>query len=192
MKEARPWTLMCSYNKINGGVLPVKSPRTLTEILRDEWGFDGYVMSDWGAVNDRVKGLAAGLELEMPSSNGVRDAQIVAAVRGGTLEEAVLDQGGGAHPEHRVPAYAGCTGIRRREFAPARHTMRWRAELETESAVLLQQRRARSCRLHGAAKIAVFIGRLRAKSPGIRAAAASHINVSTGRDARWKRHPCAR
>ena len=49
-------------------------------------------MSDWGAVNDRVKGLAAGLELEMPSSNGVRDAQIVAAVRGGTLDEAVLDK----------------------------------------------------------------------------------------------------
>jgi len=57
-----------------------------------EWGFKGYVMSDWGAVNDRVKGLEAGLELEMPASGGDNDAMIVKAVKDGALEEKILDQ----------------------------------------------------------------------------------------------------
>jgi len=63
----------------------------LTTILREEWGFDGLVMSDWGAVDERVPALEAGLDLEMPSSGGVRDAEIVAAVEAGTLDPAVLD-----------------------------------------------------------------------------------------------------
>jgi beta-glucosidase len=82
---------MCSYNKINGEYAS-ESKRFLTDILRDEWGFDGIVISDWGAVNDRVKGLIAGLELEMPSSGGFSDAKLVKAVKEGELEEAVLDQ----------------------------------------------------------------------------------------------------
>ena len=82
---------MCSYNKING-TYASENPWLLTEVLRDEWGFKGYVMSDWGAVNDRVEGLKAGLDLEMPSSNGINDAEIVKAVQEGTLDEAVLDQ----------------------------------------------------------------------------------------------------
>lgn len=60
-------------------------------MLRDDWGFDGLVVSDWGAVNDRVVGVAAGLDLEMPASGGRTDAQLVAAVRAGTLPESVLD-----------------------------------------------------------------------------------------------------
>ncbi len=89
--NAKPWTVMCSYNKINGEYAS-ESKRFLTDILRDEWGFDGIVISDWGAVNDRVKGLIAGLELEMPSSGGFSDAKLVKAVKEGELEEAVLDQ----------------------------------------------------------------------------------------------------
>ena len=91
VSEASPWTVMCSYNKING-TYASQSSWLLTEVLRDEWGFDGLVVSDWGAVHDRVAALAAGLDLEMPPKLGVDDEAIVAAVRAGELDEAVLDQ----------------------------------------------------------------------------------------------------
>ena len=91
VKKSQPYTVMCSYNKING-TYASENPWLLTKVLRDEWGFEGYVMSDWGAVNDRVEGLKAGLELEMPSSNGINDAEIVKAVQEGTLDEAILDR----------------------------------------------------------------------------------------------------
>ncbi|WP_447911989.1 glycoside hydrolase family 3 C-terminal domain-containing protein [Microbacterium phyllosphaerae] len=90
VKDAQPWTVMCSYNRING-VYASEDPWLLTQVLRDDWGFDGLVVSDWGAVNDRVAGVAAGLDLEMPSSGGRTDAQLVAAVRAGDLAESVLD-----------------------------------------------------------------------------------------------------
>ncbi|MDO5134581.1 MAG: glycoside hydrolase family 3 C-terminal domain-containing protein [Eubacteriales bacterium] len=91
VKQAKPWTVMCSYNRING-TYAAQNKETLTDILRDEWGFDGYVVSDWGAVNDRVEDLKAGLDLEMPSSGGASDEAIVQAVRDGSLKEEVLDQ----------------------------------------------------------------------------------------------------
>lgn len=94
VEDAQPWTVMCSYNRING-VYASEDPWLLTQVLRDEWGFEGLVVSDWGAVNERVPGLAAGMDLEMPSSNGVTDAQIVAAVRDGSLDESVLDTAAG-------------------------------------------------------------------------------------------------
>lgn len=90
VKKEKPWTVMCSYNKING-TYAAQNHKYLTEVLRDEWGFDGYVMSDWGAVNSRVEDLKAGLDLEMPSSMGVNDRLIVGAVQSGELEESVLD-----------------------------------------------------------------------------------------------------
>lgn len=90
VKKEKPWTVMCSYNKING-VYAAENHKYLTETLRDKWGFDGYVMSDWGAVNNRVEDLKAGLDLEMPSSNGVNDNLIVGAVESGELSEEVLD-----------------------------------------------------------------------------------------------------
>lgn len=91
VKEQKPWTIMCSYNKING-VYAAQNKKYLTDILREEWGFDGYVMSDWGAVDDRVADLEAGLELEMPSSGGQNDRLIVEAVKNGKLKEEVLDR----------------------------------------------------------------------------------------------------
>ena len=91
VKEADPWTVMCSYNRING-VYASEDPWLLTDVLRKEWGFRGYVMSDWGAVSDRVAGVAAGLDLEMPSSGGVNDRKIVEAVKAGKLDEKLVDQ----------------------------------------------------------------------------------------------------
>lgn len=75
---------MCSYNRING-VFASENKWLLTDVLRKEWGFDGYVVSDWGAVNKRVEGLVAGLDLEMPDSDGTTDRQIVEAVKSGKL-----------------------------------------------------------------------------------------------------------
>jgi beta-glucosidase len=89
--EAKPWTVMCAYNKLNGEYAS-QNRWLLTEVLRKEWGFEGLVVSDWGAVHDRVAALAAGLDLEMPPYLGVSDAAIVAAVRSGTLDETLLDQ----------------------------------------------------------------------------------------------------
>ncbi|MBE1576984.1 glycoside hydrolase family 3 C-terminal domain-containing protein [Amycolatopsis roodepoortensis] len=89
--EAQPATVMCSYNRVNG-VYAAQNRRLLTDVLRDEWGFDGAVVSDWGAVNDRVAALAAGLDLEMPGTGGSGDAEIVAAVRSGELDEGVVDR----------------------------------------------------------------------------------------------------
>lgn len=91
VKGGKPWTVMCSYNKINGEYAS-ENYHYLTEILRDEWGFEGYVMSDWGAVNDRVEGLKAGLDLEMPSSGGINDTYLAEAVKEGRLNEQVLDK----------------------------------------------------------------------------------------------------
>lgn len=91
VKKAKPWTIMCSYNKING-IFASENSDLLTDLLRDEWGFNGYVVSDWGAVNDRVKGLVAGLDLEMPSSKGTTDAEIVQAVKDNILPVEIIDE----------------------------------------------------------------------------------------------------
>ncbi len=90
VQDAQPWTVMCSYNRLNG-VYTSEDPWLLTTVLRDEWGFEGLVVSDWGAVNERVTGLVAGLDLEMPASGGRTDAQLVDAVRSGDLDESALD-----------------------------------------------------------------------------------------------------
>lgn len=91
VRRAQPWTVMCAYNKLNG-VYGSENRWLLTEVLRDEWGFDGLVVSDWGAVHDRVAALEAGLDLMMPSVGSRPDDEVVAAVRDGSLDEAVLDQ----------------------------------------------------------------------------------------------------
>jgi len=91
VKQAQPWTVMAAYNKVNG-VYASENAYLLTDILRHEWGFEGFVVSDWGAVNERVAGLAAGLDLEMPGNGGYGDRKIVEAVKNGQLSEAQLDQ----------------------------------------------------------------------------------------------------
>lgn len=92
--RARPATVMAAYNRLNGTYC-TSSRELLTGILRDEWGFDGAVISDWGATEDRVAGLAAGLDLDMPGFAGRGDADVLAAVQSGALPRAALDRAAG-------------------------------------------------------------------------------------------------
>ncbi|MEV7608563.1 glycoside hydrolase family 3 C-terminal domain-containing protein [Microbacterium sp. NPDC089320] len=89
VRGGQPWTVMCSYNRIDG-VFAAENRWLLTDVLRGEWGFDGAVVSDWGAVTDRVASVRAGLDLEMPARAG-SDDQVVAAVRDGSLSEEKVD-----------------------------------------------------------------------------------------------------
>lgn len=91
VKESNPQTLMCAYNKINGEYC-CQNKWLLTEVLRNEWGFDGLVMSDWGATHERVKGITAGLDLEMPGDTDICRKWIIDAVADGTLEMEDLDK----------------------------------------------------------------------------------------------------
>jgi beta-glucosidase len=86
----KPWTVMCAYNRVNG-VAAAENRWLLTEVLRDEWGFDGVVVSDWGAVDQRVPALEAGLDLEMPGPQRDSTDAVVEAVLSGRLDESVLD-----------------------------------------------------------------------------------------------------
>ncbi|UOQ89117.1 glycoside hydrolase family 3 C-terminal domain-containing protein [Agromyces endophyticus] len=89
--KADPWTVMCSYNRLRG-VHASENRWLLTEVLREDWGYEGAVVSDWNAVHDRVAAIRAGLDLEMPGTEGRTDADVVAAVRAGELDESVVDE----------------------------------------------------------------------------------------------------
>ncbi len=91
VKKAKPWTVMCSYNKVNG-TFASEHHYLLTDILKNEWGFDGLVVSDWGAVRDRVAALKGGLDLEMPGPQDRRVQAVVEAIRSGKVDEALLDE----------------------------------------------------------------------------------------------------
>jgi len=90
VKKGKPWTVMCAYNKLNGKY-GSENHKLLMDILRDEWGFEGFVVSDWGAVHDRVEAIKAGLDLEMPGPGERRVNAVTTAVQSGVLEESVLD-----------------------------------------------------------------------------------------------------
>ncbi len=169
VKEGKPDTVMCSYNKINGEFAS-ENNWLLTEVLRKEWGFSGYVMSDWGAVNDRVKGLAAGLDLEMPGSGGVLDREIVEAVKNGSLPEAVLDQA-----VERILRVIFKFADRRRPGnfdRVAHHALA--KKIEEESLVLLKNEGLLP--LPNKGKKIVFIG-IFAESPRFQGGGSSHINA---------------
>ena len=169
VEDEQPWTVMCSYNRLNG-VYTSEDPWLLTKVLRDEWGFDGLVVSDWGAVNERITGLAAGLDLEMPSSEGRTDAQLVAAVHSGVLDERLLDTAARRNVELVQKAVRGARADAAYD-ADAHHALA--REVAGASIVLLKNDDA-VLPLAAGASVAV-IGEL-ARTPRYQGAGSSQIN----------------
>ena len=91
VKTAKPETVMCAYNRINGAYC-CQNKWLLTDVLRKEWGFDGLVMTDWGATHDRIEMLKAGLDLEMPGDTDICRKWIIDGIRSGELAEETLDK----------------------------------------------------------------------------------------------------
>lgn len=166
--EARPATVMCSYNRING-VFAFRNSWLLTDVLRAEWGFSGAVLSDWGAVTERVPALEAGLDLEMPGNGGRSDAEIVAAVRNGELDEAVVNASA-----RRVVTLSGLAAPATDGFDPDAHHAIAR-ELASACAVLLKNEHG-VLPLTSVANVAV-IG-LFASAPRFQGGGSSHINAT--------------
>lgn len=168
--SARPWTVMCSYNKING-VYSSENRWLLTDVLRRDWGYDGLVVSDWGAVSRRDRGVAAGLDLEMPSSGGLSTRAILDAVAAGTLSEAEVDQAAAnvltlvARSRQRKPLEA---------FDAAAHHALAR-EAARESAVLLKNERG-ILPLNPVAGGAIAIIGEFARTPRFQGAGSSQVN----------------
>ncbi len=164
-----PTTVMCAYNQLNGTHCS-DHVDLLRHILRDEWGYTGVVVTDWGALNDRVQAFEAGLDLEMPGSRGHFDATVVAAIRSGALAEARLDESVDrlldlifAATEQRRPGY--------RYDVDAHHRLAQR--IAAESAVLLKNEGAILPLKRG--QTLAVIGAL-AQTPRYQGAGSSHIN----------------
>ncbi|WP_182905909.1 glycoside hydrolase family 3 C-terminal domain-containing protein [Microbispora sp. H13382] len=166
--EARPATVMCSYNRVNG-VYASQNRWLLTDVLRREWGFSGVVVSDWGAVQDRAAALAAGLDLEMPGTGGAGDRRVVEAVRAGELDEAVVD----ASVRRVVALTARHSGVSGAFDADAHHALA--RELAAECAVLLKNEGG-TLPLPADTRIAV-IGEF-AVRPRFQGGGSSHINAT--------------
>lgn len=90
VKEGKPATVMCAYPKLSG-IHCSDHKELLTDILRSEWGFDGMVITDWGAMNDRIEGFRAGCDLNMPGGSEYMEKDVLAAVKGGTLSTNAVD-----------------------------------------------------------------------------------------------------
>ena len=168
VREAAPTTVMSSYNAING-VFSSENRWLLTELLREEWGFDGLVVSDWGAVKDRVEALRAGLDLQMPGTGDAGTAAIVAAVRAGTLDRALVDAS-----VERLRRLADRTAARPRATAfdvDAHHALARRAA--AASAVLLRNEGV-ALPLRAGERVAVVGGF--AVEPQIQGGGSSHVN----------------
>ncbi|WP_346618469.1 glycoside hydrolase family 3 C-terminal domain-containing protein [Blastococcus montanus] len=171
--EAQPATVMCAYNKVNG-VYASQHRWLLTEVLRDEWGFGGAVVSDWGAVQDRVAALGAGLDLQMPGDHGTGNRLVVEAVRAGELDEEIVDRS-----VRRVAALAELVTEPAEGFdVDAHHALA--RELAAGCAVLLKNDRG-ALPLAPGARVAV-VGEF-ARTPRYQGGGSSNVNATRVDDA---------
>ncbi len=168
VKEARPKTVMCSYNKVNG-TYSSENKWLLTDVLRNEWGFDGFVVSDWYAVNDRVRALQAGLDLEMPGGDDANDRRIVEAVKAGELDEKVLDWA----VEHILKVVFEYAENRKAEKFDRKAHHQKAVKFAQECAVLLKNGGALP--LHKDEKV-LFVGEF-SKVPRYQGGGSSHVNA---------------
>lgn len=167
VKKAKPWTVMCAYNKLNG-TLCSEHHELLVDILKNEWGFEGLVVSDWGAVHDRVASLKGGVDLEMPGPKEVRVKNVVEAVQAGELDEAVLNEA--VHRILTIIFKAAETPKGGKFDIDAHHALARR--IAAEGIVMLKNNGVLP--LKGAQEIAV-IGRA-AREPYFQGSGSSHIN----------------
>ena len=169
VKEGKPSTVMCAYPKLNG-VHCSDNKRLLTDILRTEWGFDGMVVTDWGAMNDRIEGFRAGCDLNMPGGSDYMEKEVLQAVKNGTLPVNCID-----NSARRVLKLVFRAAETLKATAPcdyeAHHALAKRAA--AEGAVLLKNEGG-ILPLQQGAKIAV-IGTM-AKRMRYQGAGSSHIN----------------
>ncbi len=168
VKKAQPWTVMCSYNRLNG-TYASEHKWLLTDVLRNDWGFEGYVMSDWGAVRNRVKGIIAGMDLEMPGSGGANDRAIIQAVQEGSLKEETLDL---AVERILNIVYRYAENRRNEEFSREKDHQK-AAEIARQCIVLLKNE-AQVLPLSANEKIALIGGF--AEKPRYQGGGSSHIN----------------
>lgn len=176
VKAAKPWTVMCAYNKLNGTYCSEHRP-LLVDILKKEWGFEGLVVSDWGAVHDRVASLQGGLDLEMPGSQDRRVKAVIAAIQSGELEPGMLDEA--VRRILRIVFKAQETTLEGSFDQEAHHQLA--REIAAEGMVLLKNDGILP--IKGAARIAV-IGRS-AETPYYQGGGSSHINP-TRLDVPWE------
>ena len=170
IEKSSPATVMASYNAVNGEPV-VSSHRLLTQILRDEWGYDGLVVSDWGAAaSDVVAAVRAGLDLDMPGT-GAGSAALIEAVRCGALDEAILDRAAARVAELAVTLVAGRAGTVTTFDAETHHALA--REIAEQSAVLLKNDGVLPLSAEAEGAIAV-IGEF-ARTPRFQGAGSSHI-----------------
>lgn len=171
VKESKPKSIMSSYNRVNG-VYANENEHLLQEILRDEWGFDGFVVSDWGASNDHVAGVAAGSHLEMPTTGGDSDEELIRAVESGKLDEKLLNQRVEELLYAVLPLREAVDKIKGRKFDVEKHHAM--AQKAAEQSIVLLKNENSILPLTKGKKIAV-IGDF-AKTPRYQGAGSSVVN----------------
>ena len=172
VKESKPKSIMCSYNQLNGTFLS-ENKYMLTDVLRDKWGFDGFVVTDWGAGKGPAKGVEAGLDLVMPGGGDDHEKAIVAAVESGELDEAKVDKA----VERILEAFSWTEDNTPSDVKPSDDATRaadyeLARELAENSAILLKNNRVLPIKKD---KKVLFVGEF-AKAPRYQGSGSSHIN----------------